>query len=409
MRITPGILARPTAFAAASTRRSAVLQSGAILADPVAREVRMCRSRWSVAGRIALGVSLVLVATTVAAQEAATPTRSGREIYESICATCHGPDGKGDVNPDLVKVAPPPDFTDCAFANREPDEAFLAVAHGGGPARGFSPLMPAWGGAFSEQELRLAISHMRTFCTDQRWARGELNLPLALVTGKAFPEDEAVVRVTSQSGSVVTRFVYERRIGALNQWEVAVPVASVEQAAGGRSTGLGDIALGYKRVLSHSLDRGNIFSASAEVKLPSGSDSKGRGNGFAVFEPFLTFGQILPGDGFLQAQAGFEVPFESGHDADAFWRAAVGRSVARGRFGRLWSPMVELLGARTLASGHRIEWDVLPAVQVTLNTRQHIRVAGGVRLPVTDADARKKSVLVYLLWDWYEGGFFQGW
>jgi hypothetical protein len=56
-----------------------------------------------------------------------------------------------------------------------------------------------------------------------------------------------------------------------------------------------------------------------------------------------------------------------------------------------------------------VEWDVLPGAQVTINARQHVRLAGGVRLPVTDADVRKKSVIVYLLWDWYEGGFFQGW
>jgi hypothetical protein len=55
------------------------------------------------------------------------------------------------------------------------------------------------------------------------------------------------------------------------------------------------------------------------------------------------------------------------------------------------------------------EWDLLPGMQVTLNMRQHVRVAGGVRFPVNDADVRGKSVIFYLLWDWFEGGFFQGW
>ncbi len=365
----------------------------------------MDRAEFSWTGPIVVGVSLALVATAAAAQQSAT---RGREVYETICISCHGPDGKGGVNLELEKVQAPPDFTDCAFANREPDRGFLAVAHDGGPARGFSPLMPPWGGAFSEADLQLAVTHIRSFCTDQNWARGELNLPLALVTGKAFPEDEAVMRVTSQSGNVTTKFVYERRFGALNQWEVAVPISSVDQAAG-RSTGVGDIALGYKRVLSHSLDRGNIFSASAEVKLPTGRESKGLGDGFAVFEPFVTFGQILPRDGFIQTQVGFGFPLKDGHDAEAFWRAAVGKSFTQGRFGRYWSPMVEILGARTLASGSGVDWDVVPGMQVTLNARQHVRLAGGVRLPVTDADVRRKSVLVYLLWDWYEGGFFQGW
>ena len=268
--------------------------------------------------------------------------------------------------------------------------------------------MVPWAAAFSSEELGLAVSHIRSFCTDARWPRGELNLPLALVTGKAFPEDEAVMKVTSESGSVVTRFVYERRFGAKNQWEVAVPIASVEDA-GGWTTGVGDAALGYKRVLAHSLARGNIFSASAEVKLPTGSESKGLGGGVGVFEPFVTYGQILPRDSFIQAQAGFEIPVESGHDNETFWRVAAGKSFEQGRFGRTWSPMIELLAARPLVSGAGIDWDVVPQMQVTLNARQHIRVSGGVRVPINNRENRSTSVIAYLLWDWFDGGFFQGW
>jgi hypothetical protein len=368
----------------------------------------MSRARRTWWGSVRVGLGVVLLGTVASAQQA--PARTGKEVYETICITCHGPDGKAGVNPALEKIVAPPDFSDCAFANREPDRGFLAVAHDGGPARGFSPLMPPWGGAFSEAELQLAVTHIRGFCTDQRWARGELNLPLALVTGKAFPEDEALVRVTSSSSSVTTKFVYERRFGALNQWEVAVPVATVDNPSGGTASGFGDVALGYKRVLTHSLDRGNIFSASAEVKLPSGDEDEGLGGGYAVFEPFVTFGQVLPREGFIQAQAGFGLPMsEEDHDSEAFWRVAVGRSFTQGRFGRYWSPMLEVLGATSLANGSAVEWDVVPGMQVTLNARQHVRVAGGVRIPVTQTDERKESVLVYLLWDWYEGGFFKGW
>ncbi len=336
------------------------------------------------------------------------PARTGQQVYESTCATCHGPDGKGGVNPALEQVIALPDFSDCSFANREPDSDWLAVAHDGGPARGFSPLMAPWGGTFTEDELRSAVGHLRAFCTDDRWPRGELNLPLALVTGKAFPEDEALVKVTSRSGSLVTQLVYERRFGALNQWEVIVPIASAGNA-GGRSTGIGDIALEYKRVLTHSLARGNIMSATAEVILPTGSEQKGLGNGFAIFEPFVTFGQILPRDGFVQAQAGFELPLEDGPRNEAFWRIAAGRSLEQGRFGRTWSPMVELLGARALAAGAGIEWDVVPQVQVTLNRRQHVRVNVGVRVPVNARGHRTWSTIAYLLWDWFDGGFLDGW
>jgi hypothetical protein len=360
---------------------------------------------------VVLAGLLILAATPTpadAGQTGAAP-RSGREVYETVCISCHGPDGRGGVNLELEKIKAPPDFTDCAFAAREPDRGFLAVAHDGGPARGFSPLMASWSSVFTEAELGLAVSHIRTFCTDDAWPRGELNLPLALATGKAFPEDEALLRIAVQSGDVATRMVYERRFGALNQWELAVPVSSIDRPAGGRTTGVGDIALGYKRMLAHSRANGHIVSLSGEIKLPTGSERRGHGGGVAVIEPFVTYGQLLPGQSFLQAQAGVGVPASGDHDSEVFWRAAVGRTFEQSRFGRNWSPMFEVLAARPLATRARIEWDVLPGLQVTLNQRQHVRLGFGVRLPVTDAGDRSPATMTYLLWDWYEGGFTQGW
>lgn len=354
------------------------------------------------------GAALLEVAVSTAHAQQPLSGRTGREVFETICVTCHGPDGRGGVNPALERIVKPPDFTDCAFAAREPDRGFLAVAHQGGAARGFSPLMAPWGGTFTEQELALAIGHIRTFCSDQRWPRGELNLPRPLVTAKAFPEDEAVVSTSAQSGNVITKVHYERRFGPLNQLEVIVPISSVD-AGSGRSSGLGDLALEYKRTLAHSLSRGNIVSLTGEVVLPTGSSTRGLGKGYPVFEPFATYGQLLPANSFIQVQAGFALPLEREHDDEIFWRAAIGTSLEAPRFGRVWSPMLEVLAARPLVSGAKIAWDVLPGAQVTLNARQHVRLAAGLRLPVTDAGTRKKSVIVYLLWDWYEGGFFQGW
>jgi hypothetical protein len=49
------------------------------------------------------------------------------------------------------------------------------------------------------------------------------------------------------------------------------------------------------------------------------------------------------------------------------------------------------------------------STRITLNARQHIRVNGGLRIPVTDRQNRSNTVMVYLLWDWFDGGFFTGW
>ena len=97
-------------------------------------------------------------------------------------------------------------------------------------------------------------------------------------------------------------------------------------AEGGWRQGLGDIAVALKRVLFHSLEAGRIASVSGEVVLPTGKEAEGLGQGVTIFEPFVTFGQALPADGFVQVQAGGEFP--SRGDSEAFWRVAAGRTVS---------------------------------------------------------------------------------
>ena len=71
--------------------------------------------------------------------------------------------------------------------------------------------------------------------------------------------------------------------------------------------------------------------------------------------------------------------------------------------------MVEVLAARELASGKNILFDVVPQIQVTLNKRQHIRFNVGVRVPLNETADRNLAVMGYLLWDWFDGGLFEGW
>ena len=71
--------------------------------------------------------------------------------------------------------------------------------------------------------------------------------------------------------------------------------------------------------------------------------------------------------------------------------------------------MVEVLAARELVSGAETEWDIVPQMQVTLSRRQHIMVSAGIRQPVNAREERGRAFLTYLLWDWFDGGFFDGW
>lgn len=342
----------------------------------------------------------------------------GKALYDAACANCHGVDGAGAARHFVAFEEPIPDFTDCNFASREPDADWVAVAHDGGPVRGFSRMMPAFGGMLGPQELQRAMEYIRTLCGDDDWPRGELNFPRALLTEKAYPEDEAVWEVNTPleggTGSVMNTLVWEQRFGVRTQIEVLVPFG-LQQRGGSEPGaddwigGMGDLTLGVKHVLHHSLERGSILAVAGEVKLPTGKEEDGFGSGHTVWETFVSYGQALPLESFLQFQGVLELPATSDAPDEGVLRAALGRTFTSGQWGRAWSPMVEVQGKRELESGGEWGWDLVPQLQVTLNTRQHVMVNLGVLLPLTDADMRRTRLHFYILWDWFDGGFFEGW
>jgi mono/diheme cytochrome c family protein len=358
---------------------------------------------------------LLLALTGPSARSGQSPAApdEGRQIYRAACAACHGPDGRGQPRATVGFDTPLPDFTDCSFSTPEPDADWIAIVHAGGPIRAFDRKMPAFGDALSEPEIQRTIAYIRSLCGSRAWPRGELNLPRPLVTEKAFPENETVLTTTIGTGgssSVGNVLLYEQRLGARSQFELSLPLDFQQDAAGSWHAGLGDAAVAFKRVLFHSLDAGTIVSGGAEVVLPTGKEHLGLGTGTTVFEPFVAIGQILPGDGFIQFQGGIELPADRDRAGnEAFWRAAVGRTISQGRFGRSWSPMIEVVGSRDLEGDEPALWDIVPQVQVTLSRRQHIMISAGVRVPINDRGARDVQVLTYFLWDWFDGGLLDGW
>jgi mono/diheme cytochrome c family protein len=371
-------------------------------------------------------IPAVLAVILLAAPTASFPTGStagqdkppaGRDLYLSACANCHGSDGKGVSQSVLGFDLRIRDFTDCQATVREPAADWVAVGLHGGPARGFSELMPAFEGLLSADEVGLIVAYMRTFCPDRSWPRGELNLPRALFTEKAFPEDEAVITGAVDAegdGLISNKIVYEQRLGAKSQFEITAPFGwqktAVEPGNPDWSSSLGDLAVGIKRVLYHSFERRSIFSATAELITPTGDEARGFGKGTFIFEPFLSYGQLLPADFFLQVQTGVELPFQTRKaEKEGFLRLVLGRSFDTGRWGRSWSPMIELLGSGELSGNAVINWDVVPQLQVTLNKRKNIMANLGVRLPVNNTSGRHTQVVFYLLWDWFDGTLFQGW
>src|SRR5690606_3960124 len=158
---------------------------------PRARSVTITRARLvalSVVIPICHVASLDARAQQVAHDASTAPAaRSGAELYRDACAACHGVDGTGQPRSVVGFDLPLPDFTDCSFATREPDADWFAVVHEGGGVRGFHRMMPAFGEALTDEEIQRTLDYIRTLCEEaDEWPRGELNLPRALVTEKAY-------------------------------------------------------------------------------------------------------------------------------------------------------------------------------------------------------------------------------
>ncbi len=337
----------------------------------------------------------------------------GAKLYEQACAACHGSDGRGRPLEERGFALELPDFTDCEFASREPDPDWHAVIHEGGPVRAFDRMMPAFGDALTDEEIYAILGHVRTFCTNDNWPRGEFNVPKPLFTEKAFPEDETVFNVrldTDDSKALILEPVYEKRFGPRGMIEVKVPLGRRESPRDdGAKLGFEDLSLGYKYALYHNLERGNAFSIGGEVILPTGREEDGFGSGSTKLEPYAAFVQLLPGDAYLQAQMLGEIAVSGDAEDEAAVRLVLGRTFSEGEFGRAWSPMVELLASRESVSGADVSLDLVPQMQVALNTRQHILLNVGVRVPATNRQGRKFQIVMYLLWDWFDGGFRDGW
>ena len=343
-------------------------------------------------------------------------TRTGADIYQAACLTCHGRDGRGAPKNVVGFDRQPRDFTNCT-ATAETTSDWMAVVHEGGPIRGLDKHMPAFGDALSAEDIERVVGYIRTFCTDlPRWPIGDLNFPRAFFTEKAFPENETRLTTgvsTGAEGPVSNTLVYEHRVGARNQIEVVVPIDFQENTDIGPNgpwvAGIGDLAVAFRRTFLASARTGTIAAAGVEVALPIGNEYKGLGNGYAIYEAFGMWGQALPHDSFLQMHGGVEFPSDSLKGSkESYLRTAIGTTLTQNHgFGRSWSPQVELLWAKPF--GAPAAYDLVPQLQVSLSKLQHVLLSGGVRVPINEREERRPELLIYLLWDWFDGGLFSFW
>jgi mono/diheme cytochrome c family protein len=329
----------------------------------------------------------------------------GNEIYQTACLLCHGRDGGG--NPDWESAVRPVAFSDCG-TTAEATEQWRTIVKRGGPARGLSSVMPAFGEAYSDEEIAAVVAYIRTFCARaDAYPPGDLNFRRPLATGKAFPEAEVVLSASHRpprgSRETELELQYENRLGPRFQYELVLPLRA--QASAGEGRGIGDVEIEGKHVLHFDLRRLEIVSAGLGVTLPTGSESKGLSDGTASFAPFVAYGKGWR-QTFLQGKLEAELPADRDKsDRRILYALALSRALGPPRVA--WTPAVELTGAwNSRTRSH--EYAVWAEVSKPLNRLGHVIGSLGVQVPVRPAGERYR-IEAFLLWDFGDGPLWVGW
>ena len=110
--------------------------------------------------RTILAMLMALVPMTATAQ---TDPAEATEIFDQMCAGCHGYRGDGGVghrggfSPHIGTLA------DKEYMAQVPDEYLVLIIKKGGAFMGKIATMPAWEKRLSDEQIRSIVAHIRTF------------------------------------------------------------------------------------------------------------------------------------------------------------------------------------------------------------------------------------------------------
>ncbi len=345
-----------------------------------------------------------------AVQSSILETLPAAEVYRRACAACHGPDGRGYPGGEwrertALKV-PPPDFTDPKFSSREPLADWITVIREGGPSRGLSSQMPAYGLVLSDHKIHELATFIKTFGHDPRYPQGELNFLRALVTTKAFPEDEFILiyrydrlRPTEDVPYRIRPTVYyARRFGPDGQIEVKATPEIEPQST--RTPW--ELEIGLKWSLIHDLHRLWILTIGAETAIPVRSEEPIR------IAPYVAMGKALGDRWTLQTSVHLmlstrptDVPSQLRVAAIVHW---LPMESLRGLF-----PGLEVFIQRDLGAGHEFQVWLAPQLRITLTRRGHVALTVGPVWELTHTREIRYRIHAFLLWEYVDGPFWKGW
>jgi mono/diheme cytochrome c family protein len=107
-------------------------------------------------------VAALTMGLAVGAALAKGDPAKGKASFNQICASCHGPAGKGD-GPAAAALNPKPrDLSDKGYVASLKDDYIKKIITQGGQAVGKSPLMPPMGGSLKDDDVENIIAYVRS-------------------------------------------------------------------------------------------------------------------------------------------------------------------------------------------------------------------------------------------------------
>ena len=202
---------------------------------------------------------------------------AGKAVYERLCVSCHGADGRGGRMARMLPV-PPRNLADPTYMQSRSAEHLFVVIKDGSAAAGLSNAMPGFGSQLDDQDIRNTVAYVQTLAKAQ---------PAAPAVTEAEPP--ADLRITRLQLSIWPEYDDPRVLlivrgelapGVAYPTQVTLPVPKDAELIGaGMISELGELLLHPHRVIPGDA------SDSLEITLPS--------PGFFAelyFDPFETSG-----------------------------------------------------------------------------------------------------------------------
>lgn len=354
-----------------------------------------------------LAICLCLQVGAVAA--AADQPARGEAVYATYCVSCHGVNGQPDLDSPLVQSLEitPANFSDILFNSREPASTWKGVITHGGPALGFSVSMPPFGETLTEADIDAVLDYIKTDIGGTHdYPDGALNLYLPMRTKKAFPEDEWVwkTRYSDVDGghSWKNTLEYEFRIGTRAQG-----VLEVSHEANGDTSRFSAFEPGFKYVLKHDRQAGFILTGAVQLGVPLNGDAHWQ------LLPYLAVGKILNDDFTFQGSARLKLDLDDSDMSSAELAGIV--HWTHTPWPRSVFPALEIVAEVPFERGigparkEAVQWSALPQARIGLNKRGNIALNVGAELPLNDTQRYDWRGYAYFIWDFADGGLFDGW